>query len=185
MRRVVVGLCDAAASGAAITSGVFMLKEIQGDILLSSASAIAHGVAPNDPFSQGLALALREKAPALYKDFRHYCQTHHPKSGSLWTWTGSDGVRFVNLFTQEAVEGHHGGKPGRASASNVSHALKALRQFVEAENIHSLALPRLATGVGGLSWDVVQPLLVQHLDGLKIPVYVYSTYHPGMKGNEG
>ena len=93
-----------------------MLKEVQGDILLSGAKAIAHGVAPNDPFAQGLALALREKAPALYKDFRHYCQTQHPSPGSLWTWTGADGVRIINLFTQQAVEGHHGGKPGRATS---------------------------------------------------------------------
>jgi O-acetyl-ADP-ribose deacetylase (regulator of RNase III) len=161
-----------------------MLQEVTGDILLSGAGAIAHGVAPNDPFSQGLALSLREKAPALYKDFRHYCQTHHPKAGSLWTWTGSDGVRIVSLFTQEPVEGHHGGRPGPASASNVSHALKALRQLVESEGLRSLALPRLATGVGGLQWEVVRPLLAQHLDGLGIPVFVYTTYHPGVKGAE-
>ena len=161
-----------------------MLKEVQGDILLSGAKTIAHGVAPNDPFSQGLALTLREKAPALYKDFRHFCQTHHPASGSLWTWVGSDGVRIVNLFTQEAVEGHHGGKPGRASVSNVSHALKALRQLAETEDLQSIALPKLATGVGGLTWDEVRPLVVQHLEGLKIPVYVYTVYHAGQKAAE-
>jgi O-acetyl-ADP-ribose deacetylase (regulator of RNase III) len=161
-----------------------MLKEIQGDILLSRASAIAHGVAPNDPFSQGLALSLRERSPALYKDFRHYCQTFHPRPGSLWTWAGADGVRVVNLFTQEGVEGHHGGKPGRASVSNVSHALKALRQLAEAEGFTSLALPRLATGVGGLQWDEVRPLIANHLDGIGIPVYIYSVYHAGMEGIE-
>jgi O-acetyl-ADP-ribose deacetylase (regulator of RNase III) len=161
-----------------------MLKEVQGDILLSGAGTIAHGVAPNDPFSQGLALSLREKAPALYKDFRHYCHMQHPKPGTLWTWVGADGIRIVNLFTQEAAEGHHGGKPGRASVTHVAHALKALRQLAEAENLRSIALPRLATGVGGLTWEVVQPLVVQHLDGLHIPVYVYSTFHAGMKAAE-
>ena len=161
-----------------------MLKEIHGDILLSGAGAIAHGVAPNDPFAQGLALSLREKAPALYKDFRHYCQTQHPKPGSLWTWTGADGVRIVSLFTQQPVEGHHGGRPGPAAVSSVSHALKELRELAEAENFRSLALPRLATGVGGLQWEVVRPLLAQHLGDLSIPVFVYSTYHSGVKGAE-
>jgi O-acetyl-ADP-ribose deacetylase (regulator of RNase III) len=161
-----------------------MLKEVQGDLLLSGAAAIAHGVSPNDPFSRGLALSLREKAPSLYKDFRHFCQTYHPKPGSLWEWAGPDGVRVVSLFTQEAVEGHHGGSAGRASASYVSHALKALRQLAEAEGYTSLALPRLATGVGGLDWETVQPLIAQHLGGLGIPVYVYSVYHAGIKGAE-
>jgi O-acetyl-ADP-ribose deacetylase (regulator of RNase III) len=162
-----------------------MLQEVQGDILLSGAAAIAHGVAPNDPFSQGLALSLREKAPALYKDFRHYCHTQNPKPGTLWAWVGADGVRVVNLFTQEPAEGHHGGKPGRASAANVGHALKALRQLAEAEDLRSIAVPRLATGVGGLSWEVVRPLIAQHLDDLGIPVYVYATYHAGVKAGEG
>ena len=31
-----------------------MLKEVNGDILLSTAGAIAHGVAPHDNFKQGL-----------------------------------------------------------------------------------------------------------------------------------
>lgn len=161
-----------------------MLKEVQGDLLLSGAAAIAHGVAPNDPFSQGLALALRERAPALYKDFRHYCQTHHPKSGTLWTWVGSDGVRVVNLFTQAPVEGHHGGTPGAASLSNVSHALKALRHLAEAEQLASLALPRLATGVGRLAWQDVLPLIQQHLGDLPIPVYIYTVFRAGEKAAE-
>ena len=161
-----------------------MLIEVSGDITLSKAAAIAHGVAPNDPFNHGLALALRTHAPALYKDFRHYCQTYHPKPGSLWTWTGSDGVRVVNLFTQEPGEGHHG-KPGRAAEKHVSHALKALHQLVVDEKLASLALPRLATGVGGLDWPAVKPLIEQHLGGLGIPVYVYATYRPGVAAAEG
>jgi O-acetyl-ADP-ribose deacetylase (regulator of RNase III) len=161
-----------------------MLRDTEGDILLSRAHTIAHGVAPNDPFAQGLALALREKSPALYKDFRHYCQTQHPKPGGLWTWVGADGVRIVNLFTQEPAEGHHGGRPGRASVSNVAHALKALRQLAETEDLKSIALPRLATGVGGLDWKDVRPLIEQHLGELKIPIYLYAVYHPGQKGAE-
>ncbi len=161
-----------------------MIKEVQGDILLSGARTLVHGVAPNDPFSQGLALALREKAPAMYKDFRHYCQSRHPAPGTLWTWAGADGVRVVSLFTQPPVEGHHGGKPDRATLGNVSHALKALRQLAEHEDLHSIALPRLATGVGGLSWEEVRPVVMQHLDGLPLPVYVYSVFHPGQKAAE-
>ena len=44
-----------------------MIYEVSGDILLSEARAIAHGVAPNDNFATGLALSLREHWPALYK----------------------------------------------------------------------------------------------------------------------
>ena len=69
-----------------------MIRYVTGDILLSQASAIAHGVAPNDDFNQGLAHSLREFSPAMYKDFRHFCQSTHPKPGTLWSWGGAGGA---------------------------------------------------------------------------------------------
>ncbi len=101
-----------------------MLHELSGDILLSGAKAIVQGVAPNDDFLHGLALQLRERMPAMYKDFRHHCQTSHPKSGELWTWMSADGRYLVNLFTQEAAYAH-GSKPGHASLQHVNHSLHA------------------------------------------------------------
>ena len=160
-----------------------MLKEVAGDILLTKAEALAHGVAPNDNFANGLALALRERWPAMYKDFRHYAQTFTPKTGELWTWAGVGGIRIVNLYTQEAAAGH-GAKPGRATIENVNHCLKALYKLIETEKFKSVALPRLATGVGGLDWKDVKPLIQKHLGYLSIPVYVYGTYHPGIQAEE-
>ena len=160
-----------------------MITEVQGDILLSKAAAIAHGVAPNDHFDSGLALSLRERWPAMVKDFRHYCQTSHPKSGEIWAWAGADGRRIINLMTQAAAYGH-GEKPGAASVENVNHALRALAKLVAAEKLTSIALPKLATGVGGLAWQDVKPLIESHLGGLGIPVYVYTVFHAGMAAAE-
>ena len=47
------------------------------------------------------------------------------------------------------------------------------------EGIQSVALPRLATGVGALDWTDVKPLIQQHLGGLGIPVLVYEVYRKG------
>ena len=160
-----------------------MLIEVSGDILLTGAHAIAHGVAPNDNFHQGLALALREEYPAMYKDFRHYCQQSHPKAGGLWVWAGAKGVRVVGLLTQDEAP-TAGAHPGKATTHNVNLALKALRALAQEEAFESLALPRLATGVGGLAWDDVRPLIERHLGDLDIPVYVYTTFRPGVKAKE-
>lgn len=161
-----------------------MIHEVTGDILATQAQAIAHGVAPNDDFRSGLALSLREYAPALYKDFRHYCQSTRPKPGGLWTWTGADGRRIIHLFTQEGAPGHHGGKPGKASLQHVRHALKALREEIAAQGLTSVALPRLATGVGGLAWEDVRPLVHEALADIGIPVVVYTTYRAGVAAEE-
>jgi O-acetyl-ADP-ribose deacetylase (regulator of RNase III) len=162
-----------------------MIKEVTGDILLSNAKAVAHGVAPDDHMEHGLALALRERWPSLPKDFRHYCHVHHPKPGSAWTWVNANGVRIVNLMTQEpAPSAHAHGKPGKAKTEYVNHALKELRKIVDDEKIESLALPRLATGVGGLDWNDVKPLVDRHLGDLTIPVYVYVEYQKGVAAPE-
>jgi O-acetyl-ADP-ribose deacetylase (regulator of RNase III) len=161
-------------------AGVF---EVTGDILQSRAQVIAHGVSPNDNFGQGLALSLREQWPAMYKDFRHHAQVGHQEPGSLWAWGGADGRRIVALFTQEPPK-NKGGRPGRATLQHVGHALRELRKLIEAEHFTSVALPRLATGVGELEWTEVAPLVHQHLDGVGIPVIVYSTYRPGVAADE-
>ncbi|HMQ22090.1 MAG TPA: macro domain-containing protein [Planctomycetota bacterium] len=160
-----------------------MIREVSGDLLLSKAHTIAHGVAPNDPFDRGLALSLRERWPAMHKDFRHYCHQAHPKPGGIWFWGGPEHTRIVNLLTQEGSF-DHGGKPGRATLSHVDHALKELRQHIEAEGVTSVALPRLATGVGGLEWDDVRPLIEKRLGDLAIPVLVYSKFVKGEAADE-
>lgn len=160
-----------------------MIHEVTGDILLTRAQTLAHGISPGDHFTQGLALSLRERWPSLYKDFRHYCQVKNPDAGGLWAWMGADGKRIVNLFTQNPAPSA-GGKPGRATLQHVAHTLKELHKWVEAEGVTSLALPRLATGVGGLAWADVQPLVQQHLGSLKIPVIVYTTYAAGVTAPE-
>jgi O-acetyl-ADP-ribose deacetylase (regulator of RNase III) len=161
-----------------------VIRYVNGDILLSQSKAIAHGVAPNDPFNQGLAHTLREYMPAMYKDFRHYCHTQHPKSGDIWIWAGIGGVRLIALLTQEAAY-DHGAKPGKASTANVNHALKQLATACRKEGWTSLALPRLATGVGGLDWSEVKPLIEKHLGDLDIPVIVYETYQANLPAEEG
>lgn len=159
-----------------------MIYEVSGDILLTQAQALAHGIAPNDHFDHGLALALREQWPGMYKDYRHYAHQEGPKSGEIWEW-GGFGVRIFNLLTQEG-DLKKGGKPGKANLHNLNECLKELKREIEEQNITSLALPRLATGIGSLDWDDVKPVIEKHLGHLSIPIYIYTTYHKGVKADE-
>lgn len=160
-----------------------MIQYVVGDILLSGADALAHGIAPNDDFKQGLALSLRDQWPSLYKDFRHYCKTNHPEEGSLWTWRSAEGPTIINLFTQEHPK-TQGGTPGRATLPFVNRALKELVKLSEKEGYKSVAITKLATGVGALPWSEVKPMLEQHLKGSKIKYFVYEEFHQGQKAVE-
>jgi O-acetyl-ADP-ribose deacetylase (regulator of RNase III) len=160
-----------------------MIHNVSGDILLSSANAIAHGIAAKDPMNKGLALSLHEKYPSMHKDFHHWCSHTHAKPGEVWMWGGANGVRIVNMITQEGGYGH-GAQPGKASTKHVRDALKALAKLTVQEKFTSIALPKVATGVGGLEWKDVEPLIHEQMSGLSIPVYVYNDFHAGKQGSE-
>lgn len=160
-----------------------MIYEVEGDILLTGAEAIAHGVAANDPMNQGLAESLHKNYPAMHKDFHHWCHQRHPKLGSAWIWSGAGGARIINLLTQEGGY-EHGSKPGKASVTSVNRALRALKKMIAKEKLSSVALPRLATGVGGLEWADVEPLIKNQLSDVDAAIFVYRQFVPGKKAVE-
>lgn len=160
-----------------------MIYEVDGDILLSSAKAVAHGIAPNDPMDTGLARSLHEKYPSMHKDFHHWCHQSHPKPGKAWVWRGVSGTSIINLITQDGGY-DRGSRPGKATLKHVRDSLKELVKLVKKESIPSLAVPRVATGKGGLDWEAVKPIIEEKLKDLDIPVYLYSTFHEGKKADE-
>ncbi len=56
----------------------------------------------------------------------------------------------------------------KATVPNVNHCLRRLRAELEKLGVDSVALPKLATGVGGLDWKDVMLSIEQHLGDLKI-----------------
>lgn len=165
-----------------------MIHDVEGDILLSRAQVIAHGIATHDPFDSGLALALRERFPSMVKDYRHAMHSKAPETGQVWAWHGvnEDGTTrgIVNLLTQGMQSQDKAARPVKARLEDVNRALRALARHVQDEGIASLALPRLATGVGALDWAEVKPLIQQHLGSLGIPVRVYEVYRKDVQADE-
>jgi len=162
-----------------------MILEVSGDILLSKAKAIGHSVAPLDHFETGLALSLRERYPVMVKDFRHWGHVHHPEPGEVYEWKDEEGIRYYSLLIQEASNSNHAhGLPGKASLHNLDKCLKNLAKKLEKDEVASLAIPKMATGVGGLNWDEVKPHLYKYLDPLPTRVYLYTQYKKGERAME-
>lgn len=160
-----------------------MIKYVEGDITLTSADAFAHGVAPMDDFKQGLALNLRQNWPGLYKDFRHYCRQFSPKEGALWTWKGPGTPFIINLMTQAPAPSGNT-HPGKATLPNINHCFHALEKEIKEREIKSLAITKVATGVGGLEWPDVKELMESTFNSWDIPVYVYETFRKDVKAEE-
>lgn len=160
-----------------------MISHVEGDILKSKSQVIAHGIGPHDHFNQGLAFELKTEWPAMYKDFRQFCHKTNPSPGNIWVWAGTDGRRIACLFTQDPSR-TESGHPGSAQLSSVRECVRQLKEFIQKENPASIAIPRLATGVGGLDWTDVEKILNQELGDLKNPIFVYKTYRKGIEAQE-
>jgi len=160
-----------------------MIYEVTGDILKSDAQAIVHGVASNDPMTQGLSLSIHQMFPQMHKDFHKWCHQNHPKVGTIWKWDKVNNLIIINMLTQDGSS-HHGTHPPKANLTDVNHSLRALKKLISKEKIKSIAIPRLSTGVGGLLWEEVQPLILNQLEDISIPIYLYSTYIPNVKAEE-
>jgi O-acetyl-ADP-ribose deacetylase (regulator of RNase III) len=119
----------------------------------------------------------------MVKDFRHWCHQQNPKPGTAWIWSGAEGKRIINLLTQDPSTGH-GGHAGHATLQHVGHALKELKKVIQEEGLTSVALPRLATGVGGLKWEDVKPLIYSNLGDVNANVFVYATFAKGQAADE-
>jgi len=164
-----------------------LIREAEGDILLRQADAIAHGIAPFDQFStdwrshygsvsrRWSRTSTITASKAIQSPARRGFEVERTRTAAS--------ARIISLLTQDPSEGA-GAMPGKASLHKVNHALKALARLIAEEKLTSLALPRLATGVGGLDRANVRPLIEKHLERLDIPVIIYTAYRNGLRADE-
>jgi O-acetyl-ADP-ribose deacetylase (regulator of RNase III) len=68
----------------------------------------------------------------------------------------------------------------RATYAAIEAALQAMRRTAEAEQVGSIAIPRIGAGYGGLSWRKVRAIIEQVFADWPGDLYVYEEYQPEM-----
>lgn len=149
-----------------------MIIFIQGDILNSKESYLAQGVAEGNQegLGTGLAFKISEKWPQVQKQFKQYARSGRFRGGNIWvSEPGTNYPGFVYLATQPDM--YH------ATVPFLRKSIKKLVAWADKNNIDSVALPKIAAGLGKLSWkEDVKPLLIQYLNNSSCKFVVYETY---------
>jgi len=119
----------------------------------------------------GIAVGFRERYPEMYEEYRRHCKAipRELNPGDCFLWKAADGPWVFNLATQEDYW---------RSRATVEQALAAMRAQAEAEGIRSIAIPRVGTGYGGLSWKKLRPIVERVFAGWPGDLYVYEEYIP-------
>ena len=130
-----------------------MIETTSGDILTADADALVNTVNCVGIMGRGIALQFRKAFPDNFKAYEAGCKRGELQPGKMFIFeTGSlTNPRYVINFPTKR---HWKGK---SQLVDIESGLKALVSDIRRFGIHSIAIPPLGCGQGGLDWAEVRP----------------------------
>lgn len=147
-----------------------MISYTQGNLLVADVEALVNTVNTVGVSGKGIALMFKESFPDNFRAYEAACKAGELDPGGLLVTERHDmlGPRFIINFATKK----HWRNPSRLEW--IRRGLVALKREIEARHIHSIAIPALGAGNGGLNWSDVKPLIVDALADLDSEVIVYE-----------
>lgn len=153
------------------------IEHRQGDLLSSDAEALVNTVNTVGVMGKGVALQFRKAFPENYRAYQRACRHDELKPGNMFVFETAQlsGPRLVINFPTKR---HWRGK---ARIEYIDNGLADLARVLRQHKIHSVAIPPLGCGNGGLSWSDVRPRIeaaLKPLPDLHIALYAPSAPPP-------
>lgn len=151
-----------------------MMQFVKGNLLadLGRHPALLHGVNVQGALGAGFAAQLRRSLPDCVQVYTAACESRTLRPGGIVVYVpNKPGVPYViHAATQEFY-----GRRGRARVEWLRSALQNARTYLDDHNRVEVAMPRIASGLGGLDWDsVVLPVVDDIFDGWAGTAVIYS-----------
>jgi O-acetyl-ADP-ribose deacetylase (regulator of RNase III) len=147
-----------------------MYEHKKGDIFQSGCEAIVNAVNCIGVMGAGLALAFKKKFPKMHTDYKKYCNEGKLRPGGMHVWENDGDPKYIINFPSKD-------DLSPSKLEYIVDGLEALREVIESNNIKTIAIPALGSGLGGLDYDDVRPLLEEFADSLPEGVFV-TLYDP-------
>lgn len=130
-----------------------MIETTSGDMLAADAEALVNTVNCVGIMGRGIALQFRKAFPDNFKAYEAVCKRGELQPGQMFIYeTGSlTNPRYVINFPTKR---HWKGK---SRLVDIETGLTALVSDIRRLGIHSIAIPPLGCGQGGLDWAEVRP----------------------------
>ncbi len=132
-----------------------MIRFTQGDILTVDAEALVNSVNCVGVMGRGVALQFKNAFPANFKAYAAACRRGDVQPGRMFVYEtgGLANPRYIINFPTKR---HWRGK---SRLEDIRDGLEALAGLITERRIRSVALPPLGSGLGGLDWAAVRPLI--------------------------
>jgi O-acetyl-ADP-ribose deacetylase (regulator of RNase III) len=139
-----------------------MIEFRTGDILTADAEALVNTVNCVGIMGRGVALQFKNAFPANFKAYEAACAREEMRPGKMFvfqTGTFTNPKFIINFPTKRHWR-------GKSRIEDINSGLKALVEEIRNRDIHSVAIPPLGSGLGGLNWADVRLRIVEALRGL-------------------
>lgn len=140
-----------------------MIEYKTGDILKEDAEAFINTVNCVGVMGRGIALQFKKTYPANFKSYAAACKNAEVQPGRMFVFATGQLInpRFIINFPTKR---HWRGK---SRMEDIELGLKSLVEVIHKNDIHSIAIPPLGSGLGGLNWKEVKRHIEEALSPLK------------------
>lgn len=145
-----------------------------GDIFESKCLTIVNTVNCVGVMGKGIAFEFKKRYPEMFWDYVKRCDAGQVHTGMPYVFDNGDGTKILNFPTKD-----HWRSPSRLSY--VVEGLDWFTENYEKSGITSIAFPPLGCGNGGLTWEVVGPIMYQKLKGIPIEIEIYAPFGVNIK----
>ena len=147
-----------------------MITFKQGDLFQDQSEALVNPVNCVGIMGKGLALEFKNRFPDNFKEYKQACWKAQVQPGRMFvfnTYQPKIHQYVINFPTKR-----HWRDPSRIE--DIETGIQALAEEVRSRRITSIAIPALGSGLGGLRWNEVRPIIesgLRELEEVRITVY--------------
>ena len=139
-----------------------MIRVKTGDILAEDTEALVNTVNCVGVMGRGIALQFKKTFPENFRAYAEACKRGEVRPGRMFVFETlqlTNPRYIINFPTKRHWRGN-------SRIEDIQAGLKDLVAAVREREIRSIAVPPLGSGLGGLEWSDVLPLIEKALRGL-------------------
>jgi O-acetyl-ADP-ribose deacetylase (regulator of RNase III) len=149
-----------------------MIESKIGDILQADAEALVNTVNCVGIMGRGIALQFKLAFPENFKAYEAACARDEVRPGRMFVFeTGflANPKYVINFPTKRHWR-------DKSRIEDIDAGLKALVDEIRRRGIRSIAVPPLGSGLGGLDWAEVRPIIEAALGNLDLQAVVFEPH---------
>ena len=139
-----------------------MIKVAEGNLLEAKADALVNTVNCVGVMGKGIALQFKQAFPDNCQEYEKACKKGRVRIGRMFVHNQND-IFYPKYIINFPTKRHWKTK---SRLEDIESGLKDLVKQAKKLDIKSIAVPPLGSGLGGLDWRDVKPLIVKAFDEL-------------------